>query len=87
MSGTLALVSIGVSLLNGASVNAMNGIDYSIFTILETMNLTPLINVFSQSIGLILPKTVLDTVLDKKELFIMGTRTNFVLVPIITNSF
>ena len=43
MSGTLALVSIGDSLHNGASVNVMNGIDYSIFTILETMNLTPLI--------------------------------------------
>ena len=43
---------------HSASVNAVHGIDYTSFISLGTMNLTPLINVFSQSIGMILSKTV-----------------------------
>ena len=55
------MVSIGDSEgvpQHGQSVNVMNGIDYSSFISLGTMNLTPLINVFSQSIGMILSKTI-----------------------------
>ena len=52
---TLALVLIGGSPevpQYCASVNVMNGTEYSSFISLGTMNLTPLINVFSQSIGM-----------------------------------
>ena len=51
------MVSIGASQgvpQHGASVNAMN----SSFISLVAMNLTPLITPFSQSIGMILSKTV-----------------------------
>ena len=43
---------------NGASVNVMNAIEYSLFISLVAMNLTPLITAISQSIGMILTKNV-----------------------------